>query len=144
MTIIELQEALNKINEQAKKICKETGYETYGELSNVEFDPKNPEHAFLMDELYSAVHKLDQVSWGLDYLNRPVRYEGVLTLNSRDRYELCGIELTCGSGLEILYYDELFERYTWIASSIEHNGKEYYFVAKPNIELEGVTARIRK
>lgn len=144
MNIYELKDALNKINEQAKKICRTTGYETSGELSSIDFDPKDPEQAFLFDELYSAVHKLDQVSWGLDYLNRPIRCEGTLTLNNNDRYELCGIELTCGCGIEIMYYDNYYERHTWIASSIEHNGKDYYFVAKPDLELDGAKARLRK
>lgn len=144
MNIFELKDALNKINEQAKKIYRETGYETHGELSNIDFDPKDPEQAYLFEELYSAVYKLDQVSWGLDYLNRPIRCEGILTLNDKDRYELCGIELTSGCGLEIMYYDDFYERNTWLASTLEHNGKEYYFVAKPDFELDGARARLRK
>lgn len=40
MNIYELKDALDKLNTQAHDIFKKTGYETFGELSSIEFDPK--------------------------------------------------------------------------------------------------------
>lgn len=89
------------------------------------------------------IHKLDHVSAQMEYIRRLVKWEGILSLNGRDRYELCGNELTSSTELEILIYDDFYERNVWFPSVIEHDGHDYYFVAKPELELEGMRARVR-
>ena len=48
------------------------------------------------------------------------------------------------SGLEVLIYDDFEERYSWVASRIEHNGQDYYIVGLRDTKLEGLKARIRE
>ena len=144
MNILELKNALDKITVQANDIFVKTGYAKLGELASVDFDPKDPNQAFLYEEFYSIVRKLDHVAMQMDYINRPIKCEGYLSLNERDRYELCGIELTCGAELEVLVYDDFYERNVWYPSVIERNSYGYYFVAKPELDLDGMRARLRQ
>ena len=144
MNIFELKNALDKISAQAHEIFVKTGYEKLGELAYVDFDPKDPNQAFLYEEFYSIVRKLDHAAMQMDYINRPIKCEGYLSLNENERYELCGTELTCGAELEVLVYDDFYDREVWLPSVIEHNNNGYYFVARPELDLDGIKARIRK
>lgn len=47
MHIFELKEALDKISKQTQTLLKKTGYETTGQLSNVDLDPADPDQTFL-------------------------------------------------------------------------------------------------
>ena len=72
MNIFELKNALDKISAQAHEIFVTTGYEKLGELAYVDFDPKDPNQAFLYEEFYSIVRKLDHAAMQMDYINIPI------------------------------------------------------------------------
>ena len=46
--------------------------------------------------------------------------------------------------LEVLVYDDFYDREVWLPSVIVHNNNGYYFVARPELEPDGINARIRK
>ena len=142
MNIKELQNSLNRLNSQIDRILQESEFSKWGEL-NIEYNGEDPEEVMLWSEFSSVMMKLDDVNDSLNYLNRPIRREGRLYKNDNGRYECDGYELTSGSGVEILVYEEYEERYGWLATRIEHNGRDYYAVGKRDLDLEGVKARIR-
>lgn len=91
----------------------------------------------------------------MNYIRRPIKVEGALHKNANGRYEVQGIELSSGYGLEYLSLDDRHCRYNdndeyintpyWVASRIEHDGQDYYIVgAKEFDTLENVRVRIRK
>ena len=136
MNMKELQNSLNRLNSQIKRILRETGFDKYGEL-DTEYDREDPEEVMLWSEFSTILMKLDEVSRDLSYLDRPIRRSGKLRKNSNGRYACGGYELTSGSGVEILVDGE------WLITSIEHNGRDYYAVACRDLDLDGVDARVR-
>lgn len=142
MNIKELQNSLNRLNSQIEKVLRESGFDMCGELE-IEYNREDPEEVMLWSEFSTMLTKLDDVSRNLKYLNRPIRRSGKLRKNSNGRYECDGYELTSGSSVEILVYDRYGERYEWLATSIEHNGRDYYAVGDRDLDLDGVEARVR-
>ena len=71
MNIFELKNALDKISAQAHEIFVKTGYEKLGELAYVDFDPKDPNQAFLYQchFVYAKFVKLRGISSGLPLEN---------------------------------------------------------------------------
>lgn len=144
MKLDELRKELNLLNGRVKEVLKKSGYEDYGDVE-VDFNPDNPDEVQLAVEYRSIVGKLDELSHALSYFMRPVAREGKLYMNQNGRYELDGKELTSGSGVEVLLYDECMERWEWYASRIESKPDgAYYLVGKSTLKLEGVTARQRE
>ena len=72
----------------------------------------------------------------------PITAEGILIKNSSGRYTCKGVELTTSSPVEILIYDDFYERNCWISTYLDHNG-EYYAHGYPELKLDGIYARIR-
>ena len=72
--------------------------------------------------------------------------EGRLTLNSRGRYEINDIELTCGHGLEMYLYDSYEECEIWCEGRVEADNGKYYFLnldgSNKDLE-EGDLVRVR-
>jgi len=62
------------------------------------------------------------------------------------RYWLENEELACGRSVELLYSDDrgVDDTAYWHAGRIDHNGIKYYFTGNRNLELEGMTARIKQ
>lgn len=142
MDVKELKLEMDGLNSQIKRILKSSGYADYAELS-VDYDRSNPDEVMLRRELSSCIDKLDEVSAVLEYLNRPVRVEGILRKNRNGRYEIGDRELSSGSPVEVLIYDRYDERWEWLSSRIEHNGKDYYLVGSRDTDLEGCRGRVR-
>ena len=127
---------------------------TYYESGRAEVRPADTTEELLdiMTECYSLqggrasgrqAYRLDEVHRQLEYLALPVRYSGQLHLQENGRYKLGEYELTSGSSVEVLLYDEWEEVYKWVASRIEHNGESYYLVGHTDTALEGLKARKR-
>lgn len=151
-TINELYEELKKLNGSIESIIHASRYSEYDDLSGLECDNKDPEQRLLREELRSVLYHLDLASDNLAYLSQPIGYRGKLHKQSNGRYELDGYELTSGSGLEVLAPCEIWseekqdyiEGVEWVASRLEHNGKDYYIVGHNDLELEGLEARKRE
>lgn len=151
-TISDLYGELKKLNSSLESIITASNYSEYGDLSGLELDAKDPEQRLLREELRSILDYLERASSNISYLSQPIEYSGKLHKQDNGRYMLDGYELTSGSGLEALLpceiYDTEQEDYIagveWVASRIEHNGKDYYLVGYPDLKLEGLQARKRE
>lgn len=143
MKLEELTQKLQTMNQSIKHLLREVDYRYEEYLESVQIDESNPDEVQIMTEYLNVLKHLENVTWALDYLEQPIAHEGTLHMNQNERYEVDGVELTCGSPLEVLVHDEGSEYPEWVASRIEAD-HGYYFVARRNLPLEGKRARIRE
>ncbi len=125
-------------------ILNESKFEEYDDLSGLNIDSNDEEQLLLQDELRSILGHLENAKRDIDYLNKPIAYTGYLQKNSRGRYETGDKEYTSGNGIEVLIYDDFYEKNRWVKTRVEHNGKDYYLVGYGNISMQGLKVRIRK
>ena len=154
-TIKDIMTELSDLNVTIQKILYHSNFEMYDDLSGLDYDNTNADELFLLDESRDILDKLADVSHTLKYLERPIKVEGALHKNANGRYEVNGIELSSGYGLEYLSLDDRHMRYNdnddyvsttyWGYGRIEHDGTDYYIVgADKDTKLEGLRVRIRK
>ena len=147
MTTQKVYELLSNLSYEINRNFRRFGYNGFQFLDVDEVvleDPKDPDEIQKRNELYSILEKLDDITYALDYLEKPVLKSGVLRKNQNGRYELHGFEFTSGSDIEILIVDpEGEETSYWEHTSVEHDGSDYYAVSGHR-SLEGVEARIRR
>ncbi|MFC5591702.1 DUF5348 domain-containing protein [Sporosarcina soli] len=94
--------------------------------------------------LFQAMKGLEDAYSSIVDLSRKVLMEGYLQKNERDRYELCGQELTSGSSVDVWREDpDMKDGGYYVSSRIEHRGGDYYCVDMPYIKLDGLKARFR-
>lgn len=101
---------------------------------------------FMISELRSLGYQhIEKVVSQLRYLQKEVYYEGALYINGNGRYEIDGWELSSGSVIEI-WAERYDESAQWhiirIEHSHQHNG--YYAYQWPELQLEGLKARVRR
>lgn len=153
--IRDIMAEVQELNVKVQQILYHADYEMYDDLSGLEWDKTNADDLFMLDELRQILYKLDEVSHTLKYLDIPIKTEGALHKNANGRYEVNGIELSSGCGIEYVSLDDRHCRYNendeyvptpyWVASRIEHDGKDYYIVGADEFEtLENVRVRIRR
>lgn len=143
MTLTDYQTNIDIAKTVIEKLLKDSGYLEYGDASLLEYNKEDPEEAYRAEEANHILYRLDEVHRQLEYLALPVRYSGQLHLQENGRYKLGEYELTSGSSVEVLLYEEWEEVYKWVASRIEHNGESYYLVGHTDTALEGLKARKR-
>lgn len=151
--IKEIMNEVFELNQKIKQLLSHAEYEQYDDLSGLKYDDKNPDDLMMLDELKTLFSKMDDISYTINYLSRPIKEEGFLHKNRNGRYEINGHEFSSGSGIECLISDEWHFIYDkngkyvetpyWYASRIEHDGKDYYIVGVHGVELEGLRVRIR-
>lgn len=153
--IKDLMAEVQELNLKLQQILYHSQYEMYDDLSGLEWDKTDADQLFMLDELRQIMYKIDDISHTLNYLDKPIKTEGALHKNANGRYEVNGIELSSGCGLEYLATDDRHCRYNdnddyvptpyWCASRIEHDGKDYYIVGATDLDtLENVRVRIRR
>lgn len=109
----------------------------------------------LIDEYSNVLKNLTSGSdsrWS--YLLRPIAYTDTLTLYSDGRYGTSNGRNYYTSGSLIEFEDtkdtmnaEGTPEETpviWTISSVEHNGKDYYIVGYPDVDLNGLRVRVRE
>lgn len=143
MNLNELKSKIIQVDGRIKEVLKESGYLEFGEM-DVDYDNNNPDESFLATELQRLLHYLDDVHSTISYLQQPIIHEGYLQLQDNGRYVCDGVELTCGSALEVLIEDYFDNHLEWVASRLEADHGQYYLVVKPNLKLDGIRARIRE
>lgn len=144
MTIDELMDTLSCLNIRMDELMKRTGC-VYSEDPTVDYDSDSTEDRFMMRECIKIMSKLSRAYQDISYLERPIKGIYHLCKNSQGRYEAGGQSFCSGHTIEVYLYDEDYDRYDWVKSRIEynHNAKDYYIVAAPDIKLEGIKVRIR-
>lgn len=106
----------------------------------------NVEDRLVMNELQRMRDRMDGIVSTVKYLEKPVMYEGNLWMNQNGRYVVDGLELSCGSVVEILIWDEEEGRSDWAVTRIEHSSQHggYYAYGYPGVSLQGTLARVRR
>lgn len=154
MNINDLGVQLNSLCSKIEPILIESEYKDYEDLSCLEDYEciKNDANNLQLLENYSVIlNKLQDVVNDLIYLRYPIKTEGYLKKNRYDRYELNGIELTSGNGIEWLcdsddmYYNLSTDSCSpyWKVGRIEHNGKDYYIVGCNSENITNIKVRLR-
>lgn len=136
-------DSASKLSNAIGELLKQSTYIDYDDLSGLQIDRNDPEQWLLWDELRGIMGRLDNAKRDIDYLNRPVVYTGVLQKNSSGRYETDKKEYTSGNGIEVLIYDDFYEKNRWIATRVEHDGEDYYLVGYRDIQMQGLKVRVR-
>lgn len=151
--IKEIMNEVEELNLKIKQVLYHAEFENYEDLSALKYDNTNPDELMMLDELRSMLMKLEEISYTINYLRRPIKKEGILHKNSNGRYGMKGHEFSSGCGIEYLTTDDWHCRYDengdyvqtpyWCVSRVEHNGEDYYIVGAKDVELEGLKVRIR-
>jgi len=146
MTLFELHDELKSIQPSIRSILRKSKYDECDGLYELDMDLSDPEQGLLRDELGAIMRKLSDISWELDYLSKPISYQGTIRRLSSGRYGTeDGFYYTSGRIIEALIEDPYEpERMTWIVSSVEHDGKDYYIVNYPKIKMAGLQVRRRE
>ena len=143
-TLDELLKELKGIGRKIRNVQRACGYDDCSDLSRLEIPMQDADGLFLWEELRGVMDKLADARAAVEYLNTPVQTEGVLRWDKKtERYRFKGVELSCGSSLEILVKDDYHDVPYWCAGRIEHNGERYYFTGAKKMSLKGAKARIR-
>ena len=143
MKLSELFNRIKALDKDLKDIIKDSQIDDYEDLSGLDIDLDDPEDRFLWRELRKMMSHVDDLHKEIRYLSYPVEGEAFMRKNDRGRYESMYQEYKAGYPIEFRYYDESSDRYEWILSTLEHNGKDYYIVGYPDVELEDLKVRIR-
>lgn len=143
----DLKMVLEKTNDLKWKIDSILRYSTYDEcddLGGLDINYRDGEQIFLLEELQSIMRNLDEVRGRLTYLALPIQEVSRLHKNESGRYETEGGHYyTCGSPIEALVEDGYHEVPYWVWTRLEHNEKGYYLVGCGNVEIDGLTVRVR-
>ncbi len=149
-----LSDEMAKLKKQIETVLYISDYRDCDDLSGLDDykQIKTADQRQQLEEYRSILYKLDEVQSTLAYYERPIREVGTLHLNSQGRYETeSGYYYTSGSGIEFLRTEEVYnydsEQWenagVWTASRVESKNGKYYIVGFPNVELSGLTVRVR-
>ena len=150
-TLNELLSELKRLGRDIRNVQQACGYDDCDDLSRLDIPMSDPNALFLRDELRGVMEKLADAQAGIEYLNSPVKEEGVLRKGGNGRYRLNGRELPCGSVIEILADDDRHAQDIdgdyrnvpyWLSGRLEHD-EDYYFTGAKAMPLNGAKARIR-
>jgi hypothetical protein len=137
----EFKQLLDLAKELAPKLARFS--EVYEEVERVTLPSEEltMEERYQLNVLLRVGEKLDDASYSLNNMLKPVQVSGTLEKNyETGRYEVDGISLS--SGYPVEYLSELDKCY--IPSRLEHNGDDYYIVALGREEdIDGVRVRIK-
>lgn len=150
--LVELKREMRKLQDQIEKIMQMTKYQSYDDLSAVEYDHTDPDDLQYIDEYRLALDNLSRIDYRLSYMDRSVAYTDTLILRPDGRYGTRNdrFYFTSGTVIEFAYITEVqnadgYEEIpVWTISSVEHNGKDYYIVGYPDVSMDGLKVRVRK
>lgn len=137
-------ERLKALKNDISSVISFSKYDEYDDLSGLDINYDDPNQLFLQSELRSILESLSDAKYEIGYLTKPVKCQGTLYKNRIGKYEIdedhC---FSCGAPIEAYIFDDFEERYMWVASVIEHNGKDYYLKGYKLVELAGLRVRVR-
>lgn len=151
----ELKARCIALNREIQKLLKDTGYDQAGELCDIDQNGnRDAQGLYEYDALELFIYRIDSAADSMRVFSARKITEGRLHKNERGRYEVNGVELTCGSGIDFMCDDgnhdtwdddgNIIKSPYWKYSSIESAEKYggYYLTAAPSIPLEGLYVRV--
>lgn len=109
MKLDDLAAKLIKLDNDIKYLVSASRFDWYDDLSGIEdweAVTEDPNKLQFMKEFIGVMRKLQDVSWTMDYLTKPVEATGRLTRKINGRYALNGHEFTSGCGIEYYCTDD--------------------------------------
>lgn len=132
MRIEELKEKLFVLNGMIRLILKESGFDNHHDLP-VYYDETNKDECMLYRTFSDIMTHLSYSNMFLDYLEKPVKQEGIITVNRLGHYKLNRYTIKKWSCLEILQQEDE-----------ENPNPSWKLILVGDIyKLEGVHARLR-
>lgn len=149
-----LSDEMTKLKKQIETVLYVSGYRDYDDLSGLDDwkQIKTADQRQQLEEYRNILYKLDEVQADLAYYEKPVREISKIHTNESGRYETDkGHYYTSGSGIEFLRTEEAYSYDTdtwenveiWTTSRVESKDGQYYIVGYSNIEMSGLTVRVR-
>lgn len=105
MDINALEEKLFLMNSEIEKILMETNYQNNLCQSDISYDDADADQCMLFDEFYSIFTHFDYIHAVLNYLQLPIKEEGVLQSDNHGRYYINQTQVKSGDTIEILLLD---------------------------------------
>lgn len=141
LTLDELRKEFIYLNYKIKNVLDNSGYT---KNKTVKYSTEDPNELFLQDEYLKILGNLQNVKDTLDYLGRIIVGEGYIFKNENGKYQVDGFELSEGSHIEFLYFDNLSNQEKWVSSRIEFIEDEYYLYNYKDVSLENLKVRVRR
>lgn len=149
-----LSDEIAKLKRQIETVLYISGYQNCDELTRLDDYKKinTADQRQQLEEYRNILYKLDEVQCDLSYYERPVREVSRIYENESGRYETeHGHCYTSGCGIEFLRTDEVYNYDNdewenapiWTTSRVESRDGQYYIVGYPDVELSGLTVRVR-
>lgn len=149
-----LSDEMAKLKRQLETVLYISGYRDYDDLSGLDDykQIKTADQRQQLEEYRNILCKLDEVQSDLAYYEKPIREVSKIHTNESGRYETDkGHYYTSGSGIEFLRIEEAYNYDTdtwenveiWTTSRVESKDGKYYIVGYPNLEMSGLTVRVR-
>lgn len=132
----EILQKSKSISDNLLMFLKSIDYYNYPDLSEIDGDE------FVKSELITAFQFFDMAYARIQYINKPIVAEGLLSKQSNGRYALDEYEYNSGDTIEFLFYDDCIEKNIWARSRIEHNG-DYYIYNYNFVSLDNLMVRRR-
>lgn len=126
-----LKNKLFDLNKSIMAVIKECEYEKSGTLE-IDFDVCDSDECMMYHMFTNILTHLDYVSLLLDYIQKPIKEEGTITIDCKGKYKLNKTTLKKYDFVEILRQEEGEQAY-WDLTYVEGQ-----------YELEGKQARLRK
>lgn len=149
-----LSDEMAKLKKQLETVLYISGYRDYDDLSGLDDykQIKTADQRQQLEEYRNILYKLDEVQSDLAYFEKPIREVSRIYTNESGRYETDkGHYYTSGSGIEFLRTEEVYNYDTeewenaevWTCSRVESRNGEYYIVGYSDIDMNGLTVRVR-
>lgn len=149
-----LSDEMAKLKKQLETVLYISGYRDYDDLSGLDDykQIKTADQRQQLEEYRNILYKLDEVQSDLAYFEKPIREVSRIYTNESGRYETDkGHYYTSGSGIEFMRTEEVYNYDTeewenaevWTCSRVESRNGEYYIVGYSDIDMHGLTVRVR-
>lgn len=122
---------------------EETGYNTNHNADRIIIFEENTESVYIKEWANKLLNMLDSYCTWANYMQLPFKNVGKIRKLESGQYALDDNVLTCGTPLEVFMYDEETEQEKWSYTTVEFNGKYYYFTCNGKKVKQGIFARMK-
>lgn len=126
MDINALEEKLFLMNSEIEKILMETNYQNNLCQSDISYDDADADQCMFFDEFYSIFTHLDYVNTVLNYIQLPIKDEGILKSDGQGKYYINQTEINCGDTIEILLLDLNTGTMRWNIIRLQNQNHDHY------------------
>jgi hypothetical protein len=150
----ELADEMAKLKKQFETVLSVSDYYNCEDLSGLDdyMQINTAEQWQQLEEFRHILNQIDEIESTLAYLERPIQEVSRIYINGTGRYETGkGHYYVSGSGIEFLrnekvynYGEDIWETVgIWTCSRVESRDGKYYIVGHPDVEMSGLTVRVR-